>query len=461
MDLRSGVSRRLLKGFGSNLYGQAVVALIQLVSVPVLLAAWGTQLYGEWLILFAIPSYLSLTNLGFSMSAANEMTAQVGRRDRQGALGTFHSLTVLLLIASGVAAVLVVACVFLVPMARLHLSVLTVRGARLILLLLAAEMLVKLYDGLNHAGFRSTGDYPLHVALYYSTMLVQYGCLWGVALAGLGPVVAAGGFLAVRAIASVAVLGLLVRRHPWLRPGLRYARVSLLRGLVRPSLANVAIPFAQALNVQGFVLVVGAAIGPAAVVVFSTTRTLTRLVVRMVTSVSESAEPEFALAWGTRDYSLLRRLYVQTLRVGFWLGVLAAALLFFLGGAIFRFWTHGRVSMDHELFHVLIAVALASTLWNGAVTLLKAANRHLRAALVYVAGSGLAVGLGALLLHTSDRLSDAALALLVIDLGMAVYGLYAAGHLSGSGLLPTLGQVLIPRPDRGWRRRSGYADRQR
>src|SRR6266566_3091040 len=47
------VIRRLVKGWSANLYGQAVVVLIQLAGVPILLHYWHPQLYGEWLILFA------------------------------------------------------------------------------------------------------------------------------------------------------------------------------------------------------------------------------------------------------------------------------------------------------------------------------------------------------------------------------------------------------------------------
>ena len=63
------IARRLRNGFGANAYGQLVVIIIQLAGVPILLHAWGTQLYGEWLILAAIPTYLSMTDLGFSQSA--------------------------------------------------------------------------------------------------------------------------------------------------------------------------------------------------------------------------------------------------------------------------------------------------------------------------------------------------------------------------------------------------------
>jgi len=48
--------RRLLQGLGAQGFSKAVHIVIRLSEVPLLLAFWGTQLYGEWLMLSAIPA---------------------------------------------------------------------------------------------------------------------------------------------------------------------------------------------------------------------------------------------------------------------------------------------------------------------------------------------------------------------------------------------------------------------
>ena len=56
------VTHRLMRGFGANALGPVVTAIIQLGSVPIFLHAWGAAKYGDWLLLSAIPSYLSLSD---------------------------------------------------------------------------------------------------------------------------------------------------------------------------------------------------------------------------------------------------------------------------------------------------------------------------------------------------------------------------------------------------------------
>ena len=85
-------------------------------------------------------------------------------------------------------------------------------------------------------------------------------------------------------------------------------------------------------------------------------------------------------------------------------------------------------------------------LWFGSLTVLKAANRHLRAASVYVLASAAAVGLAAALLDYTDSLASAGLALLVMDAAMALYTLGAAALLLAERPWSLLLHALDPRP---------------
>jgi O-antigen/teichoic acid export membrane protein len=404
-------------------------------------------LYGEWLILFAVPAYLSMTDLGFSQSAGNDMTARVARGDRNGALGVFQSLNLLIFFVTALGLFIVTAVAATLPLGSwLHLSELSNRDVRWIVWLLAAEVLIKLTDGINHAGYRATGDYALHVSIYYSTLLAQSVIIWVLAALGQGPLTASAAFFAIRALVTPSVAFLLTSRHSWLKFGFEQAHFATLRKLLRPALANTGIPLALALNVQGMVLLVGAVLGPLAVVTFSTLRTLTRLALQLVFAVSNAAEPELAAAFGSGNYTLVRTIYQQTLRAGFWLSSLAALGLALTGNWILQLWTNGRVAMDAALFPWLLASAVASVLWWGSLTLLKAVNQHLGAALLCAASAAATLALAYVMLHTTRSLSTAGLSLLFMDGAMAIYTLRAAGRLVGSPPKASMLSALDPTP---------------
>ena len=441
------VLRRWRNGFGAHIYGQAIVVLIQLVGVPVLLHYWGAQLYGEWLILSAIPTYLSMTDLGFSQSAANDMTQRAARGDAEGALGVFQSLGVLVFGVACIGLLVVSALLIVLPVGRwMHFQVLASADVRWVLGLLAAEVLVRLTEGVSHAGFRAHGDYALHVGIYYSTLLCQSACVWIAAAAGYGPVTAAAAVLAVRVMETPAAGLLLVRRHPALSFGLVHAKAEHLARLIKPAIANVTMPFAQALNLQGMLLAVGGTLGPLAVVVFSTLRTMARLAVQAVQTVSQAAEPELAAAYGSGERPLLSELFVHALRAAIWLSCAAAIVLLVTGGSILSFWTRGKVAMDVALFRWLLVSAVFGALWFSSLTVLKAANRHVRAASLYAIVMAVSVALATSLLHVTGRLAAAGMALVLVDLVMIGYALPAAAHLCGARPIGTVVAAFDPRP---------------
>jgi hypothetical protein len=56
------VRSRLIHGIGANALAQAVAALAQLASVPVLIQSWGRETLGLWLTLVATTSLLTIAD---------------------------------------------------------------------------------------------------------------------------------------------------------------------------------------------------------------------------------------------------------------------------------------------------------------------------------------------------------------------------------------------------------------
>ena len=77
MDQIGGVkniTRWVIYGVSSNVIAQMVNVLIQFAGVPLLLKYWGPAYYGEWLIMFTIPSFIENADFGLGGSATTEMS---------------------------------------------------------------------------------------------------------------------------------------------------------------------------------------------------------------------------------------------------------------------------------------------------------------------------------------------------------------------------------------------------
>ena len=449
---------RFVKGLGGQAVTQAVTILLQLTTVPLLLYFWGLELMGEWLVLTAIPAYLMLGDLGFTSATINEMTMQVARDDRQGALQTFQSSNAMLGLMCGVMAVVGGLFAGFAPMADwfgfVHLDN---SDAATVIALQIGLIVVGIQVGLINAGFVCEGAYGLGTALMAGISLTNFCLLAAMAVAGFGPVGAAA-VLIIGELAGLIVMRLVLRRvAPWLKFGVTHASRRGVRQLFKPALGFVVYSVGQALNVQGVLLVVGAALGPAAVTAFNTMRMMTRFVNTLLTAYYGTVRPEISIAYGRGDMDLIRRLHAMACQVAIWLAVVAAIGYAAIGDWILGLWTHGQVALDPWLFAGLIAAMLFYALWFASSMVFYGTSRHHGLAWMLVAANAASVALAYVLLDLVG-LAGAGLAAAAAELTMLAYVVWRTLRMLDESLAQWLRSVLPPpvklvrqllAPDRG------------
>jgi O-antigen/teichoic acid export membrane protein len=212
---------------------------------------------------------------------------------------------------------------------------------------------------------------------------------------------------------------------PWSTFRPERPHLQTFRELLVPGVAFMAFPTGDALSLQGFTIVIGGTLGVAAVVVFSTTRTITRIALLAMASINFSISPELSRSVGGGHLgearAILRRSVQLSLAVSSSL-VLGLALF---GVQIIRWWTHGLVDPPILLLFILLFVILANSTWYTLFSVLAATNRHRRLAVVYIIATTAAL-LGAGPLGSAFGLTGAAMALLVIDMATVAYVFPAA-----------------------------------
>jgi len=458
------VARRLFYGFCASALGPVVTAVFQVLSVPLFLHYWGAKLYGEWLILSAIPSYLALSDVGFGTVAANHMTMRVGAGDRSGALETFQSTWIFVTVVSIATAIAVGLAVVLVPTAWFFRGGgMPINQVRASLVLLSVYALVSLQSTLIQAGYRCEGRFASGMLFINASRLAETLAVFGVVLCRATPVLVAGAYLGIRVAATILFATRMLRATPWIRYGVRHATWDSIQRLAGPALAFMAIPAANAISLQGLVIAIGWMLGPVPVAVFSTMRTLTRFPVQLVEAVKSSFWPELSSAYGARNWIRARKLHRCACQAAVVLSALATVFLLAVGPRIFTAWTHGRLRLDMATFQILVAVVFCNSFWNASSIVTLATNTHQRFALVYLSIAVISVALAVVGVSRAG-LAGAAASLLVTDLGLGWYvvrlSLMALGE-SPADFVRALGKVELPSPAKGVARTVASFTRQR
>lgn len=423
--------KRLIAGFWATALGPFVTLLVQVVSVPLFLHYWGSHLYGEWLILSAVPMYLSISDIGFGSVAGNDMAMRVAAGDHVGALETFQSTWALVSAISVAIAAAAFSFIFMTPLASwLQIRTMPMAQARLVLVLLSIYSLGVLQASTLLSGFRSDGKYPLGALGTNLVRLAENAAVLSILTLHAGPVRVAFAMASVRLVGTFAVSILLATSLRWIRFGFSHATWRRIKDLAQPAFAFMAFPTGNALSIQGMTVLIGMLLGPVAVATFTPMRTLSRFPYQVIDSIKNAVWPELSSAYGAQKWELARKLHRSSCQIALWFALVAVIGLAIGGPACFRIWTRGQVVMDQPCFDILLLVVVASSLWNTSSAVSVAANRHEHLALQYILGTSGSLLLGYVLVQHFG-LTGAAVALLACDLWMGCFVVRASNRLLG------------------------------
>jgi O-antigen/teichoic acid export membrane protein len=422
----SSTKKRLLLSFLSSSVARLSQTIIQFIQVPVFLYFWNEALYGEWLVLNSIPTYLAFSNSGFGTVAGNEMTMLYAGGDRDGALRVFQSCWWLIAIVCATVIALLSGALYFLPAAHmLKISHISETDTKWIIFYLGVSLLLAQLEQLLQSAYRSIGRYPYGAFVKSVMALTAFACTLAAVAAHQGPRRTALIFASAN-VAGTIFLSLLVKRDiPWIEFGWRHARLSEVRRLVRPAFAFMGFPIGNALNLQGTLLAVSYALGPTSVVIFSTARTVSRGALQMVQMVNSTFEPELTLSFGARNISLTRTLHRSACQLALIVAFLLVAMTMLFGPYFLSHWTGGHVPPSRGLLSILQLVVIFYALWSTSSTLMTSTNQHQKLAIYYVVGTSLTCVM-CYVLARWQGLWGAAASLLISELIMNFYVLPAS-----------------------------------
>ncbi len=395
--------RRMAKGLVSLLYSRATVVIGQFIQVPILTAVWGVKVWGSWLVLTALASFLSYSAIGLTPVVRSEAAMAFGRGDLE------HMRKV---VSTGLAVVGTVAIVGYGLFATIALSVnpehlfkdpvLPTADARFILLCLGAQIGTNAISGVLYGSLSGRGSYGLSQSIDATRVLLEFVVLSSMVLIfRIGPAQAAAIFpvLALGAL-SVAASTHIPRQF---RPSLSAVSPSMLRQLWRPMAGGLMLQFSYGtLLIQAPRLILSQMVGPSAVAMYAVASFVVRPA-RMVTETIAMMLPvEFSFSYASGDLMLTRRLLSNSIMLGGLCALLASGFLVGLGPIAVKLLSLGAIPVDRLTIAFLciglfaIAFSLAATEFLLSINRIFGASMLLTlfAAPYVVASYGMAKGFG-------------------------------------------------------------------
>nr|WP_315197801.1 hypothetical protein [uncultured Aquabacterium sp.] len=412
---------------GAGAFGQAVVIVIQIFSLPLFLKQWDTATYGTWLLLSAMPSYLAMTDLGMVATAGNRMTMALGHGDKVEANRLFHSAFMFVLAMTGGAVLLSVPVALFAPFDSLQSA-----DQRMAICLLILGVLVAQFGGLSDAIFRATGRFAQAVMLGNVLRLLEWGGMMaGLYMAGTFTAVALGGLL-VRVACTAVLVGVSAQGSHGLTWHWRHASMDEIKSLFKPALSFMVFPLSSALSLQGITLLVGHFFGPAVVAIFNSYRTIARVAVQATSILSNAVWGEFSFLFGKGGAAAVRPIYRRSLMLGAAGSAALSLILYFAAPLLLELWSHGQIPFQAWPMLILLGYAAIAGTWHVPRVLLLSTNQHIGLAQWSLVGAMVAMG-AAYLMQGPMGIEGVCLAMLASELLMAVVCLKLARDFLNSG----------------------------
>lgn len=425
MNSLQSVRHRIISGIKANLLGQGSTIFIQIVSVPLLISYWTVEIYGVWVTLNAIPSYFAISDLGFGSAAANSMTMELAKGNKNKVVEIFQTVWCFACIVSILvlsAAIYIVFNIHIQGWLNITQKIDNIDGIILVLIIYSLSVL---QGNVIQAGFKCNGYYPLGVNILNIVRLTEWCAVLLIIPLGADIFKTAMVMTVVRIAGVIFLYDRLQKINPWLPIGFSNFNSNILKKLAFPAITFLGLPLGNAINNQGVLLVIANHIGPTAVASFSALRTLCRLSFSSMNVIRFSAWPEISKAYGSGNLELARLLHRRCCQLSFWIVLSIVIILSFVGQPLFIFWTKGNLEFQADVFYIMLTLMITNTLWFSSSVVHTATNQHQRMTLIYVFLVSLSVMITSFFISDYGLIS-AAISLLFIDLIMVLYVFYGS-----------------------------------
>lgn len=426
---RGLIASRLARNTVASVYGQFINIGLQLAAVPVLVSQWGLHDYGAWVLMFTIPQLLAMSDLGFASSGGNFITSVAAQGDKDGAARLFATLRSFTLLVGCMIVGLAVAIIELgFPQLFEFSGFISGQESALLVCILAFLGLLMQTNVVTLAGFKASDASALGNAIFQTFILLEGAVALGVAASGGGPLAVGFAYLAVRAAGSFVLLAIFRSHAPWLVAGGLGIDPVALRNFAWPALASFTLPAANAMAIQGSVMVIAAVSGNAAVPAFTTVRTLSRAALQFTLAFNVASMPRFTVASATDDTRRMDHLVLLNLMMIAALLLPAMLVLFAIGRPFIGLWTNGNIIPSYLLLGILVIAMVFNGLWMAISNLMLAMNKQSEFTYFFVVLAAACTGLGFALTQQWGPNGMAA-AILLADTLMVLWVLFRAHRL--------------------------------
>lgn len=424
------IVRGIISNGLANIAQKIVRIADQLLLVPFFLTHWGAAMYGEWLTLTIIPSVLAFSDLGFGSAVSNSFVLAYAAGDKQKAADLrksgFWIISFTVLLGFILTAAAMVVCT------KMHLfdkSQINAQDAMLAVIFMMVARLLTFYTQLVEGFFRGarkaalgsflgSGNNLINIVVGLVVLLLGYG----VAAFAFSQLVIAVVYIICYTICGCRLISLNGYQGRILK--------SDITDITKKGVGYLMTPIWQSVYFQGTTFVVRIVLGPEAVAIFNTVRTVCRSVNQLFSIINASIFPDLQYEYGQGHIQTVHKYFRVAVVMSMIIGFTGCLALVLFGMDLYGWWTKSVLSVPTDVWNVFMIGVLLNAVWWTSVVTYRMTNQPYHFAFASTITAFVSVGL-TYLLSIPFGLLGAAIGCTFFELVMALYVLPDSCKLLG------------------------------
>ena len=392
------LKKRILSNGIASIFQKGVRVLEELILVPFFISAWGAAYYGEWLTLTIIPSVMAFSNLGFGTAAANSLVLSYAAGEKQKAADI--NKTGLYIITIMIFAGIIISLASILLLDYFHVfdkSLINRSEAIQAISFLIVARLLDFYYNLFEAYFRAAERAALSINLRSIRSALNIASGWLILFLGYGIVEFAFTQLLVLItfncfywLKGKYILGLYKNYKGRLDK-------SIIKEITNKGLSYLMLPIWQIIYFQGTTFVVRIVLGPEAVAIFNTVRTLSRSLNQILYMIEPTVFPELQIQIGKNNWKTAQQIFRMSLIGVFLLSTLGFMFLAFFGLWFYNIWTNNELEVTKLMWYIFISGMLFNSMWYTTEMVFRAVNEPKKMGVFGIFAALISVGITYLL----------------------------------------------------------------
>jgi O-antigen/teichoic acid export membrane protein len=378
MKNKEKIFKRSIDYFISIMSQRAINAIIHLIRHPVFIFYLGAGVYGDWLLLLSIPSFLSLYEFGFATAGINKISMSYAEKKYQECMKTFLTVLMLLITFGGMLIIVSYFLLYNFNFLDNYFDYLNEQNINNYIFILILYLVVG-----NISGYFNTLLHTINLyasSVYYKnifliiefivsvTVLIYSNDLFLVLLS----------MLLIRIIRLIFMIYISFIKIKWLSLKLEFLSLTEVKDIILPSLTFLFPPITFIMKNQAILYLIGYYMNSEYITLFVLTLTISRIIYPIGNLMNDAIKIEINQLYIVNDFEKMLKIYFLNIRLIFWVLIVVTLPISIFCTYFFEIWSLGRVMFDSSLFTILIVCSLLATLVGPLQLFLYGTNLHSR-----------------------------------------------------------------------------------